>query len=89
MREISFLHAMRKMFEEMRVAPDLNDFTSEKLFDDEVRSFDGTVVKDEFIYTMLNREEFTLTRTEVTNITQLMLNISKKDEREAIDLDGI
>lgn len=53
---------MRKMFEEMRVAEDLNDFTSEALFDDEHKGFDGSVHKDEFIYTLLNKEEFTLTR---------------------------
>ena len=47
------------------------------------------MVKDEFMYTMLNREEFTLTRSEVANITALMLNISKKDEREAINLDEL
>ena len=41
------------------------------------------------MYTMLNREEFTLTRSEVANITSLMLNISKKDEREAINLDEL
>ena len=68
MREISQLHSMRKVFEEMRVADGLNDFTSEELFSDDNKQFDGTVVKDEFMYTMLNREEFTLTRTEVANI---------------------
>jgi len=47
---------MRKLFEEMRMAEDLNDFTSEDLFGDEVKGFDGSVHKDEFIYTILNKE---------------------------------
>ena len=78
---------MRKMFEEMRVADDLNDFTSENLFDDEVKGFDGSVHKDEFIYTILNKEEFTLTRTEVSNVCDLVLNISTKDDKAKIDLE--
>ena len=86
---MSYLHAMRKMFEEMRSAEELSEFTSEALFSDDVKRFDGSVAKDEFIYTILNREEFTLTRTEVTNVTSLMLNITKKDERESIDLDEL
>ena len=87
LRENSFLHAIRKLFEEMRVAEDLNDFTSEILFEDEVKSFDGRVHKDQFIYTILNKEEFTLTRTEVSNICDLLLNISDKDDKAKIDLE--
>ena len=89
MREISQLHSMRKVFEEMRVADGLNDFTSDELISEDNKLFDGTVVKDNFVYAMLSREEFTLTRTEVANICSLMLNISKKDEREAINLDEL
>ena len=59
LRDNTYLHAMRKLFEEMRVAEELNDFTSEDLFDDDVKGFDGSVHKDEFIYTLLNKEEFT------------------------------
>ena len=80
---------MRKMFEEMRIADDLNDFTSELLFNEEVKGFDGSVHKDEFIYTFLNKEEFTLTRTEVSNVCALMLNISAKDEKAKIDLEQL
>ena len=80
---------MRKLFEEMRIAEDLNDFTSEDLFDDEVKGFDGSVHKDEFIYKLLNKEEFTLTRTEISNVCSLLLNISSKDDREKIDLEGL
>lgn len=89
MRDNTYLHAMRKLFEEMRVAEGLDDFTSEDLFDDEVKGFDGSVQKDEFIYTILNKEEFTLTRTEVSNVCSLLLNISFKDDKERIDLEQL
>ena len=87
LRENTFLHSIRKLFEEMRVADDLNDFTSEALFVDEVKGFDGRVHKDEFIYTILDKEEFTLTRTEVSNACDLLLNISDKDDKAKIDLE--
>ncbi len=87
MRDNTYLHAMRKMFEEMRVADEINDFTSDQLFDDDVKGFDGSVHKDEFIYTLLNKEEFTLTRTEVSNVCDLLLNISVKDDKAKIDLE--
>ena len=77
------------MFEEMRIAEDLNDFTSDELFNDEVKGFDGSVHKDEFIYTFLNKEEFTLTRTEVSNVCALLPNISTKDDKAKIDLEQL
>ena len=86
LRDNTYLHALKKMFEEMRVAEELSDFTSEDLFNDEVKGFDGSVHKDEFIYVMLDKEEFTLTRTEISNVCELLLNISQKDERQKIDL---
>ena len=89
LRDNSFLHSLRKMFEEMRVADTLNDFTSDTLFNDEVKGFDGSVHKDEFIYTLLNQEEFTLTRSEISNICSLLLNISEKDDKAKIDLEGL
>lgn len=87
----SYLDGLRKLFDEMRVAQDLNDFTSDELFTDDVKQFDGSVHKDEFVYTLLNREEFTLTRSELSNLsTLLMLGGSKqKAERGAIDLDEL
>ena len=80
---------MRKMFEEMRVADEINEFTSDLLFDDDVKGFDGSVHKDEFIYTILNKEEFTLTRSEVSNVCNLLLNINVKDEKAKIDLEQL
>lgn len=88
-RDNTYLHSMKKMFEEMRMAEDLSDFTSEDLFNDEVKGFDGSVHKDEFIYTLLNKEEFTLTRTEVSNVCELVLNISQKDDKAKIDLEQL
>lgn len=89
LRENSFLHALRKMFEEMRMADEVNEFTSDALFGEEVKGFDGSVHKDEFIYTILNREEFTLTRTEVSNVCSLLLNISDKDDKAKVDLEQL
>ena len=73
----------------MRVTEDLNDFTSEALFEDEVKGFDGKVHKDQFIYTILDKEEFTLTRTEISNVCDLLLNISDKDDKAKIDLEQL
>ena len=89
LRENTYLHAIRKLFEELRVADDLNDFTSENLFEEEVKGFDGRVHKDQFIYTILEKEEFTLTRTEVSNVCELVLNISDKDDKAKIDLEQL
>ena len=77
------------MFEEMSLSEELNDFTSDMLFNDEVKGFDGSVHKDEFIYIFLNQEEFTLTRTEISNICALLLNISAKDNKDRVDLEQI
>ena len=50
MRDNTFLAAMRKMFEEVRSSPDLSEFNGEELFPTDVKQFDGSVLKDEFIY---------------------------------------
>lgn len=44
--------------------------------------------KEEFIYVVLDKEQFTLTRNEVSNIVALMLDIDQKD-KSAIDLDEL
>ena len=58
------------------------------MFKDSLRNFDGTINKDDFIYTILNRTEFTLTRTEVSNICTLLLNINRNDNNQ-IDVDEL
>ena len=72
------LNAMRKLFEEAR-SQGFEELNGETLFKDEVKNFDGTISKDEVVYTLLNSEQFSLTRTEVASITILMLDINRND----------
>lgn len=72
------LNAMRKLFEEAR-SQGFEELNGETLFKDEVKNFDGTVSKDEVLYTLLNSEQFSLTRTEVASITTLMMDINRND----------
>jgi len=44
---------MRKLFEEAR-GQSIEELNGEGLFKDDVKNFDGTVQKDEVIYTLLN-----------------------------------
>jgi hypothetical protein len=46
------------------------------MFKDSLKTFDGGVSKEDFVFTILEKEFFTLDRTEVSNISNLMLNIS-------------
>ena len=66
LRSNSFLNSLRKMFEEVRSSPDLREM--HEIFGQEVRTFTGEVHKDDFIYCILEKEQFTLTRTEISNI---------------------
>lgn len=44
--------------------------------------------KDDFIYVVLDKEQFTLTRTEASNICQIMLNINPhRDDKDRLDID--
>lgn len=52
----------------MRASPDLRDLNGEEIFGQEVRTFTGEVAKDDFIFCILDKEQFTLTRTEANNI---------------------
>ena len=54
-----------------------------------MRTFSGEVHKNDFIYIVLDKEQFSLTRTEASNICDLMLNISCKDDRGNIDIDEL
>lgn len=87
-RQNSFLNCMRKLFEEVRRSPDVQDITGEGLFTQEYRNLFGKVHKDDFIYVILDKDVFTLTRTEAANIVELMLNIVPGvDEKGALDID--
>ena len=64
-RKQSMLNCMRKLFEEAR-AQSIEELNGEYLFKDEIKNFDGTVKKEEFMYTLLNSDQFSLTRIEVS-----------------------
>ena len=74
-RQNSYLSALRKLYEEIRTTEGIDAINSEALFRHDMRHHDGSVHKDEFIYTLLNTEQLTLTRTEVFYIVDLMTNI--------------
>ena len=59
------------------------------MFKDSLKTFDGGVSKEDFVFTILEKEFFTLDRTEVSNISNLMLNISQKNDRGNIDLEEL
>jgi hypothetical protein len=87
MRKMTYLNCLRKLFEEAR-ALDIKEINGDDIFKDSMRNFDGTIKKEDFLYALLNKEEFTLTRTEVTNIQALMLNINRNDNNN-IDIDEL
>jgi len=75
---------MRKLFEEFRtcceqgeITTGIHELNGKAVFQDHQKAFDGSVRKEDFVYTMLEKEMFTLDRTEVVNIASLMLNIAK------------
>ena len=74
------MNCLRKLFEEAR-SSNYKEINGDEIFYDVIRNMDRTVKKDDFIYAILNTKAFTLTRTEITNITSLLLNIVDKDER--------
>jgi len=47
------------------------------------------VRKEDFIYTLLESEIFTLDRKEISNIASLMLNISERNDKGWIDLEEL
>jgi hypothetical protein len=55
-RSNSYLNSLRKMFEEVRMSPELRDFNGYDIFGQEVRTFTGEVHKDDFIYVVLDTE---------------------------------
>ena len=57
-------------------------------WEDDIKDFEGKVHKDEVIYTFLNHEGFSLTRAELAQIIQLMLDINRDDQGQ-IDVDEL
>jgi hypothetical protein len=78
---------MRKLFEEAR-AQSIEELNGEKIFKDEVKNFDGTVQKDTIIYTLLENQCFSLTRIELAQIVNLMLDINR-DDQGRVDIDEL
>lgn len=87
MRKMTHLNCLRKLFEEAR-ALDIREINSDEIFKESLKNFDGSLKKDDFLYCLLNKEELTLTRSEITSIQSLMLNITK-NESNNIDIDEI
>lgn len=96
-RNNNFLSSMRKMFEEFRTCCEsgeikgnsVHEINGEQLFQDNVKTFDGGVSKEDFVYTILEKDFFSLDRTEVANVSNLMLNISQRNDKGNIDLDEL
>ena len=96
LRNNNYLSSLRKLFEEFRticeqgeIARGKHELNGEAVFPDHQKNFDGSVRKEDFVYTMLEKEMFTLDRTEVVNIASLMLNIANRTDRGMIDLDEL
>lgn len=94
MRKLSYLNCLRKLFEEAR-ASDIQNINGEcELFKEMPKNYDGTIKKDDFIYAILNTKSFTLTRTEIANISALLLTgqyatTPKSTDANSIDLEDL
>ena len=86
-RNSSMLNCLRKLFEEAR-AQGTEELNGDSLFKDEVKNFDGTVQKDEVVYTFLNNQQYSLTRIEVSQIVALLLDINRDDQGK-VDIDEL
>jgi hypothetical protein len=73
MRKLTYLNCLRKMFEDARASV-IQDLSGKSdIFKEMPKNYDGTIKKDDFIYAILNTKIFTLTRTEISNISALLL----------------
>ena len=55
---------------------------------EDVKNFDGSVQKDEVMYSLLNSDKFSMTRIEISQIIALMLDINR-DDQGRVDIDEI
>jgi hypothetical protein len=75
------------MFEDAR-ASDIKDLSGKsEVFKELPKNYDGTIKKDDFIYAILNTKIFTLTRTEISNISALLLTNASATGAAAISID--
>jgi hypothetical protein len=58
---------MIKLFEEARTL-EISELNGDDIFKDCYKNFDGSVKKDDFLYALLNKEGFTFTRSEISNL---------------------
>ena len=94
LRNNSYLASMRKLFEEFRMSCESgevqgHEINGDAMFKDHLKHYDGSVRKEDFVYTLLEKDIFSLNRTEVTNLAALMLNISAKQDGGFIDLEEL
>jgi hypothetical protein len=53
------------------------------------KNFDGTIKRDDFIYALLNTKCFTLTRTEISNISALLMTVQSEPVPRSTDGNSI
>lgn len=72
-RKLTHLSCLRKLFEEARQA-NIQEINGESdIFKEMPKNHDGTIKKDDFVYAIMNSKEFTLTRTEIAQVSQLVV----------------
>ena len=89
MRKLSYLNCLRKLFEEARASDMQNINGDSDIFKEMPKNFDGTIKKDDFIYAILNTKSFTLTRTEISNISALLITGSLAQTPKSTDNNSI
>jgi hypothetical protein len=75
LRKLSFLNCLRKLFEEARASGLQSINGQSELFKEMPKNYDGTIKKEDFIYAILSTKSFTLTRTEIANISALLITV--------------
>lgn len=55
LRKMTNLNCLRKLFGEAR-AIEIKDLNGDEIFTDSIRNFDGTIKRDDFLYSLLNNE---------------------------------
>ena len=83
----SMLDCLRKLYEESRRVH-ITDLNGEEVFNESIKNFDGTVQKDEVLYSLLNNEKLSLTRIEISQVISLMLDINR-DDGGRVDIDEL
>lgn len=88
-RKLTYLNCLRKLFEEARSAEYLEINGKSEIFIEMPKNFDGTIKRDDFIYALLNTKCFTLTRTEISNISALLMTVQSEPVPRSTDGNSI